>query len=75
MTHHCLLFCAASGAGLAALLAVGVYGKGPMYMTEAERADYMALRSGEGPEDLYYGGSVTHGIAASAPGGSAIGAA
>jgi len=67
-----LLVCAATGAGLAALLAVGVFGKGPMYMTEAERADYMALSGGEGPQDMYYGGSA-RGV--SAPSGSTIGAA
>jgi hypothetical protein len=35
-----------AGAGLAALLASGVYGIGPMYLTEAERANYIALHGG-----------------------------
>lgn len=36
-----------AGAGLAALLAVGVFGTGPMFLSEAERAHYSALGSGE----------------------------
>eukprot|EP00775_Hariotina_reticulata_P004268 gene4268-4520_t len=64
-----------TGAGLAALLAVGVFGKGPMYMTAAERADYMALSGGEGSEELCYGHGLARGVVASAPGGSTIGAA
>jgi hypothetical protein len=35
-----------AGAGLAALLASGVYGIGPMYLSEAQRANYIALHGG-----------------------------
>ncbi|WIA40572.1 hypothetical protein OEZ86_013913 [Tetradesmus obliquus] len=44
-----------TGAGLAALLAVGVYGIGPMYLSEAERANYVALHGG--PETGLSGGA------------------
>lgn len=62
--------CCPAGAGLAALLAVGVYGVGPMYMTEAERSDYMALSGG--PETGLSGGAggVLTGQQAGAPAGS-----
>lgn len=42
-----------AGAGLAALLGVGVFGIGPAYLSEAERADYTALSGGPGTGGLH----------------------
>eukprot|EP00879_Flechtneria_rotunda_P000151 GHRR01000218.1.p1 GENE.GHRR01000218.1~~GHRR01000218.1.p1 ORF type:complete len:284 (+),score=76.62 GHRR01000218.1:166-1017(+) len=55
-----------TGAGLAALLAVGVFGIGPMYLSEAERAEYLALSSGP---DSRGGRDVEGGVGTAAPAG------
>eukprot|EP00882_Tetradesmus_deserticola_P000436 GHRQ01000480.1.p1 GENE.GHRQ01000480.1~~GHRQ01000480.1.p1 ORF type:complete len:283 (+),score=115.52 GHRQ01000480.1:743-1591(+) len=49
------LLAQATGGGLAALLACGVYGLGPMYLSEAERAHYVALHGA--PETGLSGGA------------------
>ncbi len=56
---------------MAALLAVGVFGMGPMYLTEAERADYMALHGG--PEVIGATGGNRGVGEAGAPAGSTLG--
>lgn len=40
--------CRAAGAGLAALLGVGVFGMGPGYLPEEDRAGYTSLAGGVG---------------------------
>lgn len=46
----------AAGAGLAALLGIGVFGMGPGHMSEAERAEYAALSAGPLGDDVRQSG-------------------